>query len=172
MKLYFQDFQTPLGEMCAVATQDALVMLSFKDSKDYPTTIQKLKKHGSLTRVSHHPIIAQIASELTAYFYGECSMFKTPIRYLTGTSFQQSVWEALQQLKIGSTVNYSHIAHMIERPQSTRAVATAIGHNPLSIIVPCHRVIRKDGHLGGFNSGLYRKKQLLNHEARIKTTLS
>lgn len=172
MQFYFKDIQTPLGDMRAVVTDDALVVLSFKDSKDFQTAIQKIKSLGTLTRVMQHPMIDRIFNELTAYFYGECDAFKTPVHFYFGTPFQHQVWEALKSLNIGETVTYSDIANMIERPKSTRAVASAIGQNPLSIIIPCHRVLRKDGGLGGFNSGLPRKERLLTHEARIanKTT--
>lgn len=168
MKFYFKDFSTPLGEMRVVATEQHIVLLSFKDSKDYQTALDKLKQQGSLIRISVHILIDQMINELTAYFHGARHTFTTSIQYVIGTPFQQSVWQALRQLQVGQTVHYSDIAQKIGRPKSIRAVATAIGHNPLSIIVPCHRVLRKDGGLGGFNSGLHRKIQLLNLEQQIK----
>ncbi|WP_105995612.1 methylated-DNA--[protein]-cysteine S-methyltransferase [Staphylococcus agnetis] len=168
MKLYYKDFQTPLGEMRAIVNDNAVVLLSFKDSNDFQSAQHKIRQQHSLVRISHHPIISRLMSELRAYFYGECSTFRTSVQYVIGTPFQQSVWDALQQIKLGETVHYASIAERIGKPKSVRAVATAIGLNPLSIIIPCHRVIRKDGGLGGFNSGLMRKKHLLELETHIK----
>ncbi|MBY7664614.1 methylated-DNA--[protein]-cysteine S-methyltransferase [Staphylococcus agnetis] len=167
MKYYYKDFMTPLGEMRAVATEEAIVLLSFKDAKDYETALQKLTQRGRLVRVSISALIDQVIYELTAYLHGAYHSFTTPLQLDTGTPFQQSVWQALRELNMGQTVNYSDIAQKIGRPKSTRAVATAIGQNPISIIIPCHRVLRKDGSLGGFNSGLHRKIQLLEHEQRM-----
>lgn len=169
MKLYYKDFQTPLGDMRAVANDDAIVLLSFKDSKDFLSAQNKIQQYYTLVQISNHPIISKLIYEISAYFYGECTTLKTPVQYVFGTSFQHSVWDALQKVKTGETVHYATIAEWIGKPKSVRAVATAIGLNPLSIIIPCHRVIRKDGGLGGFNSGLYRKRHLLKLETYIKT---
>lgn len=167
MKYYYKDFMTPLGEMRAVATEEAIVLLSFKDAQDYKTAFQKLTQRGRLVRVSNSDLIDRVISELTAYLHGAYHSFTTPLQLDTGTPFQQSVWQALRELNVGQTVNYSDIAQKIGRPKSTRAVATAIGQNPISIIIPCHRVLRKDGGLGGFNSGLHRKIKLLEHEQQM-----
>ncbi|MCS4486944.1 methylated-DNA--[protein]-cysteine S-methyltransferase [Staphylococcus americanisciuri] len=164
MHFYYQHIQTPLGRMTAVVNEHALLSLSFTDSKDYHTAWEKLQRQGTLIQTSTHPVIHQIANELEAYFHGASKQFKTPIAYVVGTPFQQEVWHALQQLSYGEQVTYSTIAKAIGKPKSVRAVSTAIGLNPLSIIVPCHRVLRKDGRLGGFNSGIHRKKYLLTLE--------
>ncbi|QLK86447.1 methylated-DNA--[protein]-cysteine S-methyltransferase [Staphylococcus sp. 17KM0847] len=161
MTYYYQHIRTPLGLLTAIVNDDALVSLSFTDSKDYYTSWHKLEQHSQLVQISTHPIINQIALELEAYFHGYCSKFKTPIDYVIGTPFQQRVWKALQTLSYGECVTYGDIAVAIGKPKSVRAVASAIGQNPLSIIIPCHRVLRKDGQLGGFNSGLNRKMRLL-----------
>lgn len=165
MCFYYQTIKTPIGKMTAVVNQTALVSLSFTDSNDYQTALQKLRKQAPLKQTSHHPIINQIAIELEGYFHGYLKTFSTPFEFVIGTPFQQRVWQALSQLNYGQTVTYGDVAHMIEKPKSVRAVSTAIGQNPLSIIIPCHRVVRKDGRLGGFNSGLHRKSILINLEA-------
>ncbi|KIX90501.1 cysteine methyltransferase [Staphylococcus microti] len=164
MYFYYQHIETPLGRMTAIVNDHALLSLSFTDSKDYDTAWAKFEHLGTLTQILTHPIIHQIANELEAYFHGTCQQFKTPVDYVIGTPFQQSVWHALKQLGYGEQVTYSTIATAIGKPKSVRAVASAIGLNPLSIIVPCHRVLRKDGRLGGFNSGIHRKKYLLTLE--------
>ncbi|MBI5974785.1 methylated-DNA--[protein]-cysteine S-methyltransferase [Staphylococcus canis] len=165
MILYYQLINTPMGEMIAVASDSALVNLSFTDSDDYHTVISKLKAQAHLKHVSFHPVINQIALELEGYFHGALQSFETPIDFVIGTPFQQSVWRALYDLDYGARATYSDIAHIIQKPKSVRAVSSAIGQNPLSLIVPCHRVLRKDGKLGGFNSGIHRKKALLTMEA-------
>lgn len=103
------------------------------------------------------PAIAQI----TAYLTHKRTTWDLPLDFLGGTPFQQQVWSALQAIPYGRTVTYHQLATQIGRPTAIRAVASAVGRNPLLIIVPCHRVLRKDGSLGGFRGGLAFKKQLL-----------
>ncbi len=85
-----------------------------------------------------------------------------------GTAFQQKVWAALQQIPVGTTTTYSELAQRIGQPKAVRAVASACGANPISILIPCHRVLRKDGGLGGYRWGTTRKQQLLNQEKQSK----
>ncbi|MFJ3367287.1 methylated-DNA--[protein]-cysteine S-methyltransferase [Pseudomonas sp. NPDC086251] len=85
---------------------------------------------------------------------------------LIGSVFQRRVWEALQQIPVGQTASYQEIARQLGQPKAFRAVANACGANPLAVIVPCHRVLRQDGSLGGYRWGLERKRQLLDREAR------
>ena len=86
---------------------------------------------------------------------------------LTGSVFQQRVWNALQQIPVGETASYQDIARQLGQPTAFRAVANACGANPLAVIVPCHRVLRQDGSLGGYRWGLERKRQLLAREAQL-----
>lgn len=108
-------------------------------------------------------ILQPYADELIHYLAGNLSTFTLPID-LRGTPFQLSVWQALQQIKYGETVSYTDIAVRIGKPSAVRAVGTAIGANPILIIVPCHRVLAKNGTLAGFRGGLDMKQQLLNLE--------
>ena len=105
-------------------------------------------------------LLQPYAVELVDYLEGRRKKFSLPMD-LYGTPFQLTVWKALQEISFGQTVSYTDIAERIQRPSSVRAVGTAIGANPVLIIVPCHRVITKDGKLGGFRAGLEMKKQLL-----------
>lgn len=109
-------------------------------------------------------IIARAAEQLTAYFDDATVGFDLPLE-TEGTQFQRSVWTALTEISSGSTRSYSEHATAVGRPRSTRAVAAAIGRNPLSIIIPCHRVVGSDGSLTGFAGGLEAKRWLLDHEA-------
>lgn len=108
-------------------------------------------------------ITKQAAQELTEYFVHIRTEFSTPLD-LTGTEFQKAVWEALRQIPFGETRSYSQVAQMIGCPDAVRAVAHAIGRNPCLVVVPCHRVLGKDGSLTGFSAGLEMKKALLNLE--------
>lgn len=104
-----------------------------------------------------------VRRQLEAYFEGELFKFDIPLS-LTGTPFQRRVWEELRQIPYGTTISYAELARRVGNPAASRAVGSANGKNPISIIVPCHRVIASDGGLGGFGGGLDRKEWLLDHE--------
>jgi AraC family transcriptional regulator, regulatory protein of adaptative response / methylated-DNA-[protein]-cysteine methyltransferase len=110
--------------------------------------------------------IGQWADALADYVAGRSKM-PTPPMDIRGTPFQFSVWEQLRVIPPGQTRSYSEIARRIGRPRAIRAVGTANGANPVSIIIPCHRAIRASGHLGGYRWGLERKRKLLEMEARM-----
>jgi methylated-DNA-[protein]-cysteine S-methyltransferase len=101
---------------------------------------------------------------LEAYFDGDLDVLADLQLELDGTEFQRSVWDALRSIPPGETASYREIAEAIGRPDATRAVGNAVGSNPVAIVVPCHRVIRTSGGLGGFGGGLDRKRWLLAHE--------
>lgn len=141
---------TPLGKMIATLDEGVLCRLDFADANS----------DGRKTELA-----LSIEQELKDYFLGLRKQFKTPIK-MRGTPFQIEVWKELQKIPFGVTCSYSDIAEAIQRPAAVRAVANAIGANPLSILIPCHRVLRKGGALGGYAGGLHRKKWLLNHEKK------
>lgn len=120
----------------------------------------------SYTLSEEASILQPYTMELVDYLKELRKDFSLPID-LHGTPFQQSVWKALQEIPYGQTVSYSDIAKRIEKPAAVRAVGTAIGANPVLIIVPCHRVIAKTGKLGGFRAGLEMKEELLRVENSI-----
>ena len=105
----------------------------------------------------------EVRRQLSAYFEGDLRQFDLPVR-LDGTAFQQTVWTALRELEFGQRVSYGELARRIGRPSASRAVGLANGRNPISIIVPCHRVIGASGSLVGYGGGLDRKRWLLEHE--------
>jgi methylated-DNA-[protein]-cysteine S-methyltransferase len=104
-----------------------------------------------------------VRDQLKAYFNGRLHDFELPLR-MVGTPFQHLVWEGLRAIPYGETVSYAELAIRIGRPGASRAVGSANGRNPISIVVPCHRVIAADGTLGGYGGGLDRKEWLLQHE--------
>ncbi|EHM52844.1 methylated-DNA--[protein]-cysteine S-methyltransferase [Cardiobacterium valvarum] len=135
--------------------------------------------YASDSRVPHHlqavmqetatDLLCETVAQLNAYFVGRLRTFNLPL-YGAGTPFQQSVWLALREIPYGVTRSYQDIACAVGNPRGTRAVAGAIRHNPLSVIVPCHRVIGKNGQLTGYNGGtgaLYIKERLLALEQRV-----
>jgi methylated-DNA-[protein]-cysteine S-methyltransferase len=109
-------------------------------------------------------ILKNVIKELDNYFEGKNSRFLTPIEFAAGTPFERKVWMELTKIPVGETRSYSQIATAVGNARACRAVGSANGKNPVPIIVPCHRVIRSDGTLGGYSSGIHIKKALLDHE--------
>jgi methylated-DNA-[protein]-cysteine S-methyltransferase len=129
---------------------------------------------GSRTRVEpgtdwilEEETFADVISQLDAYFKGELTCFDLELKP-RGTQFQKKVWQELTQIPYGKTISYGELAKRIGNPKASRAVGSANGKNPISIIVPCHRVIGKNGSLTGFGGGLGVKQTLLDLEKRIK----
>ncbi|MCA9369359.1 methylated-DNA--[protein]-cysteine S-methyltransferase [Candidatus Woesebacteria bacterium] len=108
----------------------------------------------------------KVSEQLDEYFTGKRKVFQLDLAP-SGTPFQKKVWQALQNIPYGETKTYQDIANSIGRPTASRAVANAIGANPIPIIIPCHRVIRSDGTLGGYSGGVTIKKQLLSLESAL-----
>lgn len=121
------------------------------------------KRYPSAVLVENHDALAPYIQELMDYFNGHKQTFSLPID-VKGTPFQQEIWQALQSIPYGKTVSYSEIAELINRPTAARAVGSAIGANPLLILVPCHRVIGKNGTLSGYRGGMELKRFLLDLE--------
>lgn len=115
-----------------------------------------------------HPVLIEAHAQLLAYFDGQRQSFDLPLHATAGTPFQQAVWRALQAIPFGHTTTYGDIAQRIGQPKAVRAVGAAIGRNPWSVVVPCHRVVGANGALTGYAGGLDRKQHLLALEARLK----
>lgn len=160
-------FESPLGDILAIADEKALYLLEFVDGRGVAREVEKLrlKTKAEITTGNTSQLVS-IRKELKAYFAGNLEKFNTPIQLL-GTSFQQLVWSALLRIPYGKTRSYAEQAISIKKPTAFRAVANANGANQLSIIVPCHRIINTSGALGGYGGGLKRKKWLLEHEQYI-----
>lgn len=159
---------TPLGPMIAIADEELLYLLEFVDRKGLELEVEKLRKRMKLAIIpgSTKPI-SQIEDELKNYFSGSLKEFKTPL-FLLGSDFQKNVWQELKKIPYGKTIAYADLATNIKKPTSYRAAANANGKNQLCIIIPCHRVIRNNGDLGGYGSGIVRKKWLLEHEKQFR----
>lgn len=122
-------------------------------------------------REGHSNLLDEAARQLSEYFAGERREFDLPL-LLAGTDFQKSVWRALQAIPFGTTLSYGGLAQLIGAPRAVRAVANAVGANPVSIIVPCHRVVGSDGSLTGYAGGLAAKRALLATEGITLDNLS
>ena len=162
LKAYYID--TYLGLMVAVADEKVLYILEFFDKKCLEYEIKQLcvKIKSGITVGKTVPIIS-IEKELELYFKGRLRVFKTSV-YFLGTSFQKIVWNNLKDIPYGETRSYSDQAKVMNKTSACRAVANANGANQLAIIIPCHRVIRRDGNLGGYSAGIQRKQWLIEHE--------
>jgi methylated-DNA-[protein]-cysteine S-methyltransferase len=112
------------------------------------------------------PVLAMAVAQLDEYFAGKRLNFDLPIKQ-AGSDFQQTVWKQLLKIDFGKTISYGQQSKLMNNPLGIRAIASANGKNNLLIVVPCHRVIGSDGSLTGFGAGVWRKKWLLEHEARV-----
>ena len=153
-------FASPLGRMILAALNDQLVGVWFEGQAHLPDL-------SGCPSAPDHPVLVQAAKELAEYFAGQRQSFNVPLATTTGTPFQQTVWQALRSIPVGSTCSYGELARRIDKPAAVRAVGAAVGRNPLSIIVPCHRVVGADGSLTGYAGGLRRKTALLQLEGAL-----
>jgi methylated-DNA-[protein]-cysteine S-methyltransferase len=151
---------SPLGEILLTFDDAVLTGLYFVGQKDAPPI------GADWIRDDGHPIAARVGTQLARYFAGAGVDFDVPLR-LDGTAFQQRVWQALRGIPAGRTLCYGDIARLVGAQAAVRAVGAAIGRNPVSIIVPCHRVIGRNGTLTGYAGGLARKETLLRLEGVV-----
>ena len=153
--------ETPLGRMVSIADETSLYMLEFTNRVKMIGQVKRLYRlHRRPIEVGRTAISGQIEAELKSYFNGDLTDFQTPLT-LTGTEFQKQTWAQLQEIPYGETRSYADLAVAVGNDKAVRAVAGSNAKNGLALIVPCHRVIAKDGGLGGYAGGLDRKRALL-----------
>lgn len=156
--------RTPIGPMVAAATSQGVCLLEFSERRMLEAQFKTVRKRlGQALVPGENDHIGRLRSELSAYFDGSLRRFTVPI-INPGTSFQTKVWDALREIPYGETRSYQELARELGSPDAIRAVGRANGQNRLAIVVPCHRVINKDGRLGGYGGGLWRKRLLLGLE--------
>ena len=155
---YYDYYDSPLGQILLVASDAALTGLHFADEKYYPAIA------AEWLRQPDAKIILRARKQLDDYFAGTRKQFDLPVDP-AGTAFQRGVWRALQKIPYGVTANYGAVAKRIGKPSASRAVGAANGRNPISIVIPCHRVIGTNGDLTGYAGGIDRKAALLRLEA-------
>jgi AraC family transcriptional regulator of adaptative response/methylated-DNA-[protein]-cysteine methyltransferase len=162
---------TPLGPMLAGVTDRGVCLLEFSDRPMLPTQLAILDRRLGLPVVAgRHELLDRLEAQLDEYFAGERLAFDVPL-LAPGSPFQRSTWRALATIPAGSTYTYEELAVAAGRPGAQRAAGTANGANRLSLLIPCHRVIRKTGETGNYGGGRWRKAWLLDHERRMATTL-
>lgn len=149
--------ESPVGEILLTSDGRSLTGLYLKNQKHFPTQTNDWQESETANPFS------QVKQQLTEYFANQRQSFDLPLA-AQGTKFQQSVWKLLPDIPYGETVSYGSLAHKLGKPGSSRAVGAANGRNPISIIVPCHRVIAANGKLTGYAGGVDRKQWLLAHE--------
>jgi AraC family transcriptional regulator of adaptative response/methylated-DNA-[protein]-cysteine methyltransferase len=153
--------------MIAVASSKGICILEFTDRRMLETQFKQVEKfYGSPILPGKSVYFDELRKQLKEYFNGDRRDFSVALN-LVGTEFQKSVWKILQTIPYGETISYKTEAQRLGKPSAVRAVANANGHNRISIIIPCHRVIGDNGKLVGYGGGLWRKEWLLKHEGAI-----
>lgn len=156
------ELDSPIGPLTLVARDGALTGLYMQVRGHEPSPAALGEPAGT----DADPVLAEASCQLKAYFAGQLTDFDLPLA-LDGTEFQQTVWAGLRQIPYGETISYGELATRIGQPSASRAVGLANGRNPVSIVVPCHRVIGASGSLTGYGGGLDRKRFLLSLEQRV-----
>ncbi|RYF13753.1 MAG: methylated-DNA--[protein]-cysteine S-methyltransferase [Comamonadaceae bacterium] len=153
-------FDSPLGRVLLAATDRGLAGAWFEGQKHGPDA-------SGWPEDPAHPVLVEAAVQLRAYFAGERDGFDLPLDLQAGTPFQQSVWNALRAIPTGGTTSYAQLARGLGRANAARAIGAAVGRNPISVVVPCHRVVGTGGALTGYAGGLERKTALLRLEGAL-----
>lgn len=154
-------YESPVGLLQLTAENEHLTQLYFVSTEK--NGVQETNAHNTIEPKS--PVLKQAIRQLDNYFSGKDLNFSLPLRQ-QGTSFQQKVWNELMNIKAGQPISYLTLSKRLGDVKAIRAVGTANGKNNIAIVVPCHRVIGSNGSLVGYGGDLWRKKWLLNHEAR------
>lgn len=164
--MYRSYIDTPLGKLVIISSNKGICVVEFTEKNNPPEVLKRItnrySKHEIKDTTNQNLKIAH--KWIYNYFNGMFKKLPCLPLDLMGTTFEKKVWEILPKIQLGSLTTYGNLAHTIGYPLAARAVGGAVGRNPISIIVPCHRVIGALGTLTGFGGGLYRKKWLLEHE--------
>jgi methylated-DNA-[protein]-cysteine S-methyltransferase len=147
----------PLGDLLLVANETELIGLYFDRHSRFPTGRSGWKLDPQ------HPVLREARKQLDEYFVGKRTRFSLPLHF-RGTEFQERVWREIWRIPYGQTISYGELARRAGKPRAIRAAGMNTGKNPLGIVIPCHRVIGKDGSITGFAGGLEWKRHLLNLE--------
>ncbi len=159
MTRFYTQIASRLGPLLLTSDDTALTGCYFVGQKYFPASLQDWREHSDLS------ILRLAGEQLQAYFAAELQQFELPLRFASGTAFQHRIWHTIATLPYGQTLSYQQLAKLAGATGSARAAGSATGRNPLSIVVPCHRVIASNGALTGYAGGLERKKQLLAMES-------
>lgn len=159
--------ESPVGPLLLGACNDGVCLLEFTDRRALETQMAILRKRfGCAIVPGNHESLDRLRDELSRYFAGTLTEFTVPLHY-PGSPFQKAVWDGLCKIPYGATLSYEGLADRVGTPGAQRAVGRANGQNRIAIVIPCHRVVNKDGRLGGYGGGLWRKQFLLDLEQRV-----
>ena len=160
----YRTVDTPVGTLLLAATETGLVRVAFAN-EDHDDVLQTLSDRIS-PRILHHPTrLDEVVRELDEYFSGRRRTFGVRLDWRLSAGFRATVLQHLTDIEYGHTASYAAVAHLVGRPKAIRAVGTACATNPLPVVVPCHRVVRSDGSMGGYLGGTDAKATLLELEA-------
>jgi len=163
--MIYARFSTPLGDAYVTLHGDALAGLYFEGARHAPAIASDWQRDDD------HPVAKACARQLAEYFAGTRDAFDLPLAP-RGTPFQQRVWAEIARVPFGATISYAQLAARAGAPEAMRAAGAATGRNPLTIIVPCHRIVGSDGALTGYAGGLERKRRLLELEGALQPALA
>jgi methylated-DNA-[protein]-cysteine S-methyltransferase len=164
LDIAYRTIDTPVGSLLLAATETGLVRVAYA-TEDHDRVLESLSDRIS-PRILHHPArLDSAARELDEYFHGRRRTFGLNLDWRLSAGFRETVLRHLSDIAYGHTASYATVAELAGRPKAVRAVGTACATNPLPVIVPCHRVIRSDGSMGGYLGGLDAKTTLLELEA-------
>jgi methylated-DNA-[protein]-cysteine S-methyltransferase len=166
MKIFERRTNTPTGILQILANEHAIVSVRWPSQvakAEHPPMWSAELNNFSPTSPGQHALLDQCEEEIELYFQRKLTAFQTPVEAI-GTEFQKLVWRALLQIPYGETRTYGEIAQLLNKPKGAQAVGSAIGKNPVGILIPCHRVIGKNGDLIGFAGGVATKASLLKME--------
>jgi AraC family transcriptional regulator of adaptative response/methylated-DNA-[protein]-cysteine methyltransferase len=163
--------ESPVGPLVAGATDQGVCLLEFSDRRMLEAQLDSVRQRLGPVLPGSHPLLDQLRAELDQYFAGRRREFTVPLVY-PGTPFQVKVWNALRTIPFGETISYEKLAWAVGAPGGQRAVGHANGQNRIAIVIPCHRVVNKNGKLGGYGGGLWRKQLLLDLERGDQTRLA
>lgn len=167
-KLSITQIKSPLGEITVCASHKGICLLEFSDGKLLDSKTKQLETALGVSATNEEdPVFKLLSKQLNAYFNKEITSFDLPL-HLIGTDFQVKVWNVLSSIPYGSTISYLEQSKLLGNEKAIRASASANGKNPIAIVIPCHRVIGKNGTLTGYAGGLWRKKKLLELEGVSK----
>jgi methylated-DNA-[protein]-cysteine S-methyltransferase len=169
MELRYTCFSSPLGMLGLAATDAGLCRLDMK--VDPPLFRDQLEARYARRTMKDDGAFIRVRNILDGYFQGTVADFNVDIDFIEGTGFQRRVWQTLMKIPFGQVRSYAWVARRIGQPRAVRAVGQANGRNPVSIIVPCHRVIRSDGTIGGYGGGVEVKEELLKREGVLLGTM-
>jgi AraC family transcriptional regulator of adaptative response/methylated-DNA-[protein]-cysteine methyltransferase len=160
----YKMFPTPIGTLVTIGSNNDICLLEFDDSEVLESEFTKIQIYLKTTIIpGSNPLIEKLQFQVGEYFSGNLKQFDIPL-LTPGSEFQKAVWGILQDIPYGQTMSYQEQAISLGSPKAYRAVAKANGSNRIAIVIPCHRVIAKNGQLTGYKGGLCRKTWLLNHE--------